>query len=75
LWLPRQIYKLLCEGLAGLVQAIPVPDFISAIPGYLSAVPSGVAFFLAAFQFETGMTIIISAYLLRFVIRRIPFIG
>jgi len=75
LWLPRQVYRLLLEGLASVINAIPVPAFLTDASANLSAIPSGVAYFGAAFRIGEGITIIVGAYLLRFLIRRIPFIG
>lgn len=41
----------------------------------LSSMPSAVAYFLGMIQFSTGLSLIMGAYLMRFLIRRIPIIG
>ena len=69
LWL----YERILSGLASVIESIPVPDWMLNA-GSLN-VPGSVAWFASSFQLDTGMGIIVSAYLLRFVIRRIPFIG
>lgn len=54
-----------------------VSSFVS--PGGLTAafggIPPGVWFFLDFFALETGVPLVISALVARFLIRRIPFIG
>jgi hypothetical protein len=75
LFIPRKVYALLCDGLVTVVQAIPVPSFFSDAGANLSAIPSGVAFFGSAFRIGDGLSIVLTAYLLRFLIRRIPVIG
>jgi hypothetical protein len=41
----------------------------------LSLIDSGVWFFLRFFRIDYGLQIIVSAYVSRFLIRRIPFVG
>jgi len=48
---------------------------IQAADALISAVPSGVWFFANMCQAPVGLTMVISAYLVRFFIRRIPIIG
>lgn len=68
-WVLEQIFSL---GVA-LLSAIPVPDWMASM-GTLQ-IPSSVAWFAQAFQLQAGAGIIASAYLIRFIIRRIPFFG
>ena len=75
LWLPLKITELALDGLALVIEAIPVPSFLNDAPGYLSNIDPTVAYFLAAFEFGNGLAIIFSAYILRFLIRRIPLVG
>jgi len=75
LWLPLKLTELLLDGLALLVESIPVPTWLQGAGGFLSAIDPTVAFFLEAFQFGQGLTIVIAAYIIRFLIRRIPVIG
>ena len=54
-----------------------ITNFIS--PGTLTAafnsIPAGVWYFLDAFRIDIGAPLVISAYLNRFLIRRLPVIG
>ena len=47
----------------------------SAVGGSLGGIPSGVWYFLDLFNVSAGIPIILSAYVTRFIIRRIPLIG
>lgn len=75
LWVPRKVWDGLLDGLAGVIEAIPPPDFMNAIAGYAAAVPSGVVWGLEMFAFAEGMGMIAAALLARFLLRRIPLIG
>jgi len=75
LWIPHKTYALIMDGLAAVVEAIPVPGWASNIPNYLAGLDGGVAWFAGTLQLGTGITIVFGAYVLRFLIRRIPFIG
>lgn len=75
LYVPRQLFSLLLQGLAAVLTAIPAPSWLSNIPSTMSGISSGIWYFAACAQIGTGMTIVISAYVLRFLIRRIPLIG
>lgn len=56
-----------------LVNVIPVPDFLVNLQPV--TIPSSVSFFIAPFNLEYGIGIIVSAYIARFILRRIPIIG
>lgn len=75
LWIPRKIFELVMAALAALIQAIPVPDFVNQIPSLFSSLPQGVLWGFYLFNFAAGVAIIVSAYVIRFLIRRIPIIG
>ncbi|MNZ27766.1 hypothetical protein D3C78_449880 [compost metagenome] len=75
LWVPRTLWAELLEGLSGLIAAIPVPGFVTTAQSAFASIPSSVLFFLDKFEFSAGIAMIMSAYVLRFVIRRIPLIG
>lgn len=51
-----------------------LPD-ASNLSGALNGIPAGVWYFLDLFNISSGIPILLSAYLTRFVIRRIPVIG
>jgi hypothetical protein len=68
------IYESIILGVSDLFSLIPAPDFLENINSSLS-IPSSVAFFAAPMQFQFGVGVIVSAYTIRFLIRRIPIIG
>lgn len=74
-WGLEQCWNLLCIGLAAVLNAIPVPSWLVSAPSVIGSMPSGVAYVLGAFRVGDGLTILLAAYTLRFVIRRIPLIG
>ena len=75
LWLPQKLWELLLDGLAFVVEKIPVPDFVSSAQGYLNGVPGNVVWLLNLFAVPEGLAMVMSALVLRFVLRRIPLIG
>lgn len=58
---------------AGVFESIPAPEFLANIEYY--SIPPGVSWAASAFQLDVGAGIIVSAYIARFILRRIPFIG
>ncbi len=75
LWIPKKILGWILDKLAELIEAIPVPDFFSQAKSALSSIPPEVGYFLGPMNFGTGVSIIVSAYIIRFIIRRIPIVG
>ncbi len=47
----------------------------ASLTGALGGIPSGVWYFMDLFNVSAGIPILLSAYVTRFVIRRIPVIG
>ncbi len=58
---------------ASVIEAIPVPDFLLNMTTF--SIPDSVMFYVSGFQIPSGIAIIVSAYTVRFFIRRIPVIG
>lgn len=75
LWVPLKLWELLLDGLAALLEALPVPGFIQTADGAFSALSGNVLFFAQKFAVGDGIAMILSAYVLRFIIRRLPFVG
>jgi len=73
LWVPLQVYGLALDGLATVLEAIPAPEWIVAAD--FSGVHPAIAYFGGAFEIGYGISALLSAMVLRFVIRRIPVIG
>ncbi|MBE0507898.1 MAG: hypothetical protein IBX50_14495 [Marinospirillum sp.] len=59
------------NALASLLESIPLPDWFTH--GTVSVGSAG--YFIAMAEVPAGITMIISAYTIRFLIRRIPVIG
>lgn len=72
---PEWLFGKFADGVVAYYEAIPVPDFFATAQQAFANIPSEVIFFAEAFQIGTGVSMIFSAYLLRFVTRRIPLIG
>lgn len=47
----------------------------NSLNGALSGIAANTSYFLDVFALQTGLSLIISAYVTRFIIRRIPIIG
>ena len=74
-WVFEWLWSALLGALLTVLNAIPVPGWLADAPNVVSALPPGVAFFLQSFMLPQGLAIIIGAYVIRFIIRRIPLIG
>jgi Protein of unknown function (DUF2523) len=69
------IYAELMFWLSTLLHAIPVPEWITTAGAAFSGIPPSVMWFAGFLQLGTGLSITITAYGIRFFIRRIPVIG
>lgn len=74
-WAFLSLWKLLLEGLASVIESIPVPSFISGAQSFFGGIPSGIVYFFQFFAVAEGLAMISAALLLRFILRRIPLIG
>lgn len=74
-WVPKKIWELLLDALASAIEAIPVPDFVASAGNWFGGIPSTVIYFGQFFAVAEGLAMIMSALVLRFVLRRIPLIG
>ena len=63
------------QGALSLIEAIPAPDFLLNASSLSLSLPSQVLFFTTLFKLPQGVSLVVSAYILRFAVRRIPFIG
>lgn len=75
LWVPKKIWELVLDGLAAVIEAIPVPTWLANIGDVFDAIPDGVIYFAQALQLPAGLSMILGAYVLRFLIRRLPVVG
>jgi hypothetical protein len=69
----RELYYSLLQSLVDLFHMIPVPDFMAEPMSF--SLPESIVFWLGLFQVATGCAMVVSAYLARFILRRIPLIG
>jgi hypothetical protein len=74
-WIFYELFSLICTAAIAIIGALPLPGWVSGASTSVSGLPAGVLYFAQAFDMGTGLTIIFSAWGLRFLIRRIPFIG
>lgn len=75
LWVPQKLYELVLAGLATVIEAIPVPEFMEDLGSMVAGLDPAIAYFGAPLQLGTGLTWVFTAMSLRFLIRRIPVIG
>ena len=75
LWLPRWIWQELLDALAALVEAFPVPAWLAQWDSAVLAVSADVWWVAELFALQEGFGIVAGAYLIRFLIRRLPVVG
>lgn len=75
LYVPKKLLQLVLEALSAIINAIPVPDWLAHGSVAMAGIPGGVTWFLDLMAAQYGLGIIISAYVIRFIIRRLPFVG
>ena len=59
----------------GLLDTLPISSMVEQASGLFSAIPSSVWYFMNIFQIPLGITFVLSGYLIRFLIRRLPVVG
>lgn len=67
------ILQTIFEALLYVLALIPVPGWVISAASF--PVPDGVLWFASALQLQSGAAIMVSAWGIRFIIRRLPFIG
>lgn len=75
LYVPRKVFEWLTDGIGSLIDGITLPAWWSSASGYLTGISSDVLWMLSWFEFGTGVGILVSAYGIRFLIRRLPIVG
>jgi hypothetical protein len=73
--LPLYVLSLLFAGLATVINDIPAPGFFSDAAGWIGSMPPLAAYLLQTFAIGAGLTMVLSAYTLRFAIRRVFFLN
>lgn len=69
LWIFEQVLTVFVV----VLELIPVPTWMTQTGTFV--VPDGVAYFVNVFEMPTGAAIMVSAWTLRFVVRRLPVVG
>lgn len=69
------IWLAILNGLAALLEYIPVPDFLQNLSSSQFQLPPSIMYFTGLFHIAEGIAIIVSAYIIRFIIRRLPIVG
>jgi hypothetical protein len=74
MWLPRFVYSLISDSIVYFFSLIPnIPlDNLDTVFSFLD---SGLLYYLTVFQFNYALSAFFSAYIARFILRRIPFFG
>lgn len=81
-WIPKEFFSVVMDGLGeGLLYAGDMVcvsacvDAVNGIGASLSRVPDIVTYAFPYIHLSTGVELIICAYIVRFVIRRLPIVG
>jgi hypothetical protein len=74
-WIFIEFFDVVCAALLAVLNALPLPTWWTTAGASLAALPPGVLYYGQMFDFGTGFAIIVTAVGLRFLIRRLPFIG
>lgn len=65
----------LWQAMLSLISSSTIVGLIEVAGGLFESIDSSVWYFMSMFQIPYGITVVLSAYVLRFLVRRIPFIG
>jgi len=74
-WILIEIFQVVGSAVLAVLNAIPLCGCFNIAATNLQALPSGVLFFAQGLDMAVGIQSILCGLLLRFLIRRIPFIG
>ena len=74
-WLGKSTFEGIMDALASVLESIPAPSFVTNAGSYFGNIPGTIVYFFDFFAIAEGIAMITSALILRFLLRRIPFIG
>lgn len=74
-WVFMWLWQQILDGLLAVLNAIPVPDFVNQAQGAFASLSGNILFFANKFALGEGIVMVLAAYGIRFLIRRIPIIG
>lgn len=69
------LFYLVSEFVPVLVEIIGGRELLTNLSSAIGNIPSGVAYFLSPFRLDIGVKVVVTAYITRFIIRRIPLMG
>jgi len=75
LWVPREIYAELMESVLGLLQELDTGEGVQLMSSSYGELDGFIRYVIAGLNLEYGLSILFGAYVIRFLIRRIPVIG
>jgi len=75
LYVPQKIFSFIVDGLILIIGSIPAPPGITQALSALGTLAPHIGYLSNLFALPQGITLIFSAYAIRFLIRRIPVIG
>ncbi len=73
LWLPRVIYSTFVDIVIYFMAFLPVDPL--PVQDSLNNISSNLLYYLDIIEFEYGLSVMFTALIARFILRRIPFIG
>lgn len=73
--LPEWVFSNIADAIVDFFNSIPVPDFFLSASGAFNVIPPEVVYFAGPFNIGIGVSMVLGAYLLRFIVRRVPFFG
>lgn len=74
-WLTFKIYEKATDGVVQLLNNLPVPSFVLDAVNAMGGIPPAVVFFASALQIKEGIAMILGAYLTRWALKFVPFVG
>lgn len=73
LWLPRELFAFFLDQLGNFLGLIPIPNWLSYAASVV--VPPGLVWWLELLQIGLAVKLCGGAWMLRFLLRRVPVIG
>lgn len=69
------LLDMVLSGFVTLIEIIPAPDFLVNAQSVGGSIAPSAQYFMTLFLLPTGLTMIVTAYTIRFLIRRTPIVG
>lgn len=69
------LFYIVLEFTPVLINWVAGSDVINSLAASLGSIPNDVGYFLQPFKIDLGLKMVCSAYITRFIIRRVPLMG